>query len=263
MEDRPLSLRISSAVVLSLGLLGACSSGESTTASESSSEGTPERLFRRFLPFENRWRSAAELPSRPQRKPKVTLWEVTQYAPGTKPTDQQSMAAADLTTRCLRAAQEHGWEDYETGLADGYELIPKDHNHFGKREYVFDDSILDCDRPEFLMYYATPHGRRLTGFMFYAGAPRAHGPQIGGPLTVWHYHVWRHLVCLAGGMLPVGLAAEDGRCPEGHSPTHRSPEMLHVWFVDHPLGPYATSMQLPPKVLEEHLTRVNRQAEVH
>ena len=30
---------------------------------------------------------------------------------------------------------------------------------------------------------------------------------------------------------------------------HESPEMLHVWFVDHTEGPYATSMRLPPEVL--------------
>ena len=233
--------------------LAACSSEESIPGFESSSDDSSERYFRRFLPFENRWRTASELPKKPQLKPKVILWETTGYAPDAQATEEQRQAAADLLAKCAQAAREHGWEDYDKGLADGYEVIPKDRNHFGKREYIFDDRVLDCDRPEFLMYYKTPLGRELTGFMFYTRTPLEHGPQIGGPLTLWHYHVWRQTACLVGGMLPVGIPATDGRCPEGHVPTHRSPEMLHIWFVDHPLGPYATSMRLPTSVLEEHL----------
>ena len=67
------------------------------------------------------------------------------------------------------------------------------------------------------------------------------GPQPGGPLTLWHYHVWSFRSCLLRGLLVVGLPDESGSCERG-VPTHRSPEMLHIWLVDHPLGPFSTSM---------------------
>lgn len=67
----------------------------------------------------------------------------------------------------------------------------------------------------------------------------ARGPQVGGPLTLWHYHVWFRPKCLRGGLLSTG----EGRngCRDGE-PSHRSPEMLHLWFLDHPMGRFATTM---------------------
>jgi hypothetical protein len=31
----------------------------------------------------------------------------------------------------------------------------------------------------------------------------------------------------------------------------RTAEMMHVWFVEHPEGPFATSMSVPSQVLKE------------
>ena len=101
-----------------------------------------------------------------------------------------------------------------------------------------------CDKPEFLMYYDTPEGKGLAGLMFYVNKPRDWGPQIGGPLPLWHYHVWAPIQCLRGEMLLVGTADEQGRCEQG-LPMQRSPEMLHVWFIDRPKGPFTSSMYLP------------------
>ena len=84
---------ISTAVILFLGLL-ACSCGESVPT-HSQDEGSGH-YFRRFVPFEDRWRRAWELPKKPQLKPKVVLWEVSEYDPETQATDEQHKAAADL-----------------------------------------------------------------------------------------------------------------------------------------------------------------------
>ena len=56
--------------------------------------------------------------------------------------------------------------------------------------------MLDCDKPEFLMYYDTPQGKGLAGLMFYMDTPAGWGEQIGGPLTIWHYHVWAPIQCM-------------------------------------------------------------------
>ena len=139
-------------------------------------------------------------------------------------------------------------------LADGYRLMFEDNRHYEKREYIFDDRVLDPEHPEFLMYYGTPSGKQLAGFMFYARTHDSRGPQIGGNITLWHYHVWSTRMCLLHGMLSVDVADEGGRCARG-APSHRSPEMIHVWLFDHPQGRFATSMHLGADQLRRLIER--------
>ena len=98
----------------------------------------------------------------------------------------------------------------------------------------------------------------LAGLMFYTRRSDERGPQVGGPLTRWHYHVWASPNCLVDGLLSVG-SPRDGRCARGE-PAHRSPEMLHVWFLDHPEGPFATSMWLKPDQLRTLIERDEQRA---
>ena len=84
---------------------------------------------------------------------RMEIWEVSQYPPGAQPTPEQQEAADRLIERCERAVQKHGWEDFQKALADGFKLLPNDRRHYYNEEYVFDDRVLDPERPEFLMYY--------------------------------------------------------------------------------------------------------------
>jgi hypothetical protein len=129
-----------------------------------------------------------------------------------------------------------------------------DKRHYYKREYVFDDALLDCDRPEFLMYYGTPQGKLLAGFMFYVNAPGDRGPQFAGNDSLWHYHIWKRAKCLLHGLIAVGEADDDGKCKEGIV-THRSPEMLHVWLLDLPTGSFSTSMMVSPEILGDAVAK--------
>ena len=95
------------------------------------------------------------------------------------------------------------------------------------------------------MYYKTKDGEFLLGVMYLAIGER--GPQVGGPLSKWHYHIDRRM-CYERGVLPIGTVQEDGSCEKGF-PNVRSPEMLHVWFFDHPEGKYATTMGLSEQIL--------------
>jgi hypothetical protein len=189
------------------------------------------------------WVRESTLPVEPQKKPRMVIYEVTTYAEGSRPTPEQIRVSEDLVGRCFQAALRHGWFQFKNGLDQGYGLLFGDRRHYVKPEYVFDDAVLDCDKPEFLMYYDTPEGKGLAGLMFYAPTPAGWGPQVGGPLTLWHYHVWAPIQCMRGEMLLVGTTDAQGRCQEG-MPMHRSPEMLHVWFIDRPKGPFTTSMHL-------------------
>lgn len=174
------------------------------------------------------------------------MYEVTRY-PNRGPTDEERARAADLVQKTRAAAEKNGWFDYERASAAGFALLPGlDHLHFGKKEFLADGRVLDPERPEFLMFYDTPEGKRLTGVMFLEATPEGHGPQVGGPLTVWHYHTWPPQCQVDG--TSIAPPREDGTCERGVlSP--RSPEMLHVWFVEHPEGPFATEMQLAPEIV--------------
>jgi hypothetical protein len=177
----------------------------------------------------------------------MQMLEVTRYA-GQDPTPGQKKAADDLVRRCKESAAKHGWYDYAKGSADGFKLKVSDETHYNNIDFLFDDRVLDPDRPEYLMYYDTPKGKVLAGFMFVPRSNTEEGPQIGGNLTRWHYHTWPRPICLVKGILDTG-PVKDGTCETG-SPSTRSPEMMHVWLLDHPQGPFATAMYLPQELLE-------------
>ena len=203
------------------------------------------RWVRRFLPFDALWRPESSLPLVPQKEPGMVIWEISDFPPHSAPTPAQRRAADDFLERCYQAALRNGWLDFQVALSDGYQLLFKDRRHYANWDFMRDGRVLDPDRPEFLMYYGTPQGKKLAGFMFYPNAPLDRGQQIGGPLTVWHWHVWNQTGCLLEGLLNVGVGDPDGRCARG-SPTQRSPEMLHVWLIDHRDGPFATNMSIEP-----------------
>lgn len=212
----------------------ACSPGEAPQLQD--------RYVRRFRPFEEVWRRESEISSAPQRYPAMVIWEVSNYPPASTPTPQQQRAADELVERCRSAAATHGWYDYEKARADGFDQSD-DERHYENETFMLDDAILDCDRPEYLMYYPREDGvRELVGFMFFARTATERGPQIGGPLTTWHFHQWSKEQCALNEVLLVGWAV-DGSCEEG-VPTHRSAEMLHLWLIDRPDGPFSTSMYL-------------------
>lgn len=181
---------------------------------------------------------------------RMVMYEVTRFPFADGATDGQRRAAEALRRRSLEAAERNGWFVYEKALLSGYHQMAGDTHHYVNEEYVLDDRLLDPARPEFLMYYDTPAGKRLAGYMFLVRTPEEQGPQIGGPETVWHFHIWAEPYCLLDGLFVVTSPDEAGRCERG-APATRSPEMLHVWFVEHPMGPFGTRMKLPESVIEE------------
>ena len=86
--------------------------------------------------------------------------------------------------------------------------------------------------------------------MYMVRKPEERGPQVGGPLTIWHYHIWSEPACLFRGMFTVGFLNNSGLCDEGVI-SQRTPEMIHVWFIDHPDGPFATGMTLSDEQIQQ------------
>lgn len=226
-----------------------CNEREEVRQTTGAAAPVQDRYARQVMPPQPGWKHESEIPEVPQAYPKMVLWEVSDYPPGSVPTPAQQRGADALRERCLAAAEAHGWFDFENGLADGYHVSvdasgERDADtHYRNDEFLLDDRVLDCDRPEYLMYYPNPDGtQKLVGLMFLARRIGEHGPQIGGPLTVWHFHVWSSEQCMEHGIIVTG-DPKDGECKGGVRGT-RSPEMLHVWFVDRPDGPFSTSMHL-------------------
>jgi hypothetical protein len=209
------------------------------------SQDLPDRHARRFIPFDSDWIPESEVP---EKSPYQTIWEFTDTLDEPGPAERR--AAQEFLERCYESARRHGWHDFEKGLADRFEsMMPFDPYHYRNREYMLDDRILDPERPEFLMYYPKPDGTRgLAGFMFITRRIDERGPQFAGRLSIWHFHDWARQMCTEKDIIWLGFATPDGACSSGES-HHRSPEMLHTWLIDHPKGPFATSMILPPNVV--------------
>jgi len=161
------------------------------------------------------------------------------------PTPVERQWADAFVHQSLQSARDHSWFDFAKAKADGFQPQWGDREHYFNRDFLFDDRILDPHRPEFLMYKDTPRGKLLMGFMFYGRTVDEVGPRPGGSIASWHSHPWGPRgYCAEKGILVLSRPDGKGSCSQGVFVT-RSAEMLHVWFVDHPLGPYADAMLFP------------------
>lgn len=166
-----------------------------------------------------------------------------------EPTLEQRQWAEDFYRRSLAAALKHGWFDYNKAMAQGFQPDRVNHNHYPNLEYMFDDVILDPERPEWLVYDEAPEGKVLMALMFFTRKLEEIGPTPAGPLAQWHYHPYKFKRCAVKGLWTIGPADKNGNCAEG-IPVDRSPEMFHVWFIDHPLGRF-TEMKIVPEPQDE------------
>jgi len=232
-------------------------------ATDRDSNDLPDRFARRYLPFSPKWIPESTIPPKPQRSPQQVIYEVSEFDPHLDPTSEEQASGDDMVKRCFDAAVKNGWFDREKGLADGFLTMGSDSQHHRNDAYVLDGIQLDPERPEYLMYYADPDDEDawvLTGFMFLADEKESRGHQFAGPLALWHYHIYTNARCWAeDGMISTGMVDASGECTTGGEPIHRSPEMVHVWLIDHPRGAFSTGMTLPADVLREGL--VKRRAE--
>ena len=134
---------------------------------------------------------------------------------GCTPTAEQIAAAQKLISD-TRSAITARYERAPDAVVDDYKPNTNDESgktrvwHYTNDHDAHDGRILDPAHPEGLLYGRTDHhGLVLIGAFYLMEDPNVHGPEIGGCLTRWHVHK-------AGAV-----------------------EMLHVWIVDMPGGPFA------------------------
>lgn len=157
-----------------------------------------------------------------------------------QPTPPQQAAADKLRADTRRATVQ--WASVDSARRDGYRPITPVFDgiqHWHNDRFHTDGKVLDPDAPEELVYASTTRGLVLVAAMYLMPTVGEPGPQIGGPLTVWHDHTD---LCFTIEGRVVGFHRPPTlTCPTG-SATARTPEMLHVWVVDNPAGPFAPEM---------------------
>ena len=175
--------------------------------------------------------------------------ELTKYGLDTSPSVEQLRAATELYEKTKAAAAK--FEDYNyTRTKGGYTLSTREilgeendqFEHVYNPDYMTDGRTLDPERPESLVYYMEhPGGKKRLVCVMYIMPPSQHGPQIGGPLTRWHFHS-RIGFCSDKDGIPRVKPASYPQCPPGL--TLVTPEMMHVWLVDNPYGVFSHMMSL-------------------
>lgn len=109
--------------------------------------------------------------------------------------------------------------------------------HYLNPTFMNDNTILDPDRPESLVFDTTVQPKKLVAVMFMLkpGATLASAPDIGGPLTQFHIH---NNLCFNKEGKVAGLTDGQGGCRPGLTKGVTTP-MIHVWIEPHKCGPFA------------------------
>jgi hypothetical protein len=151
-------------------------------------------------------------------------------ASGPTVTSTGDQLAADQLVAATRAGIAR-FTDLRTAAAAGYDVahVSGLAYHAGNTAYQRDGRILDPTRPETLVYAQTAGGVVLLGAMYQMPGLDQAGPQVAGPLTVWHAH---EQICVS--LLPPaisGILSPLGDCPVGSLLLPTTGEMLHVWTL--------------------------------
>jgi hypothetical protein len=124
--------------------------------------------------------------------------------------------------------------------ASGYRWIGDDggdYRHYVRGDYLLDDTELDPEHIESLVFRVRPDGRQelVSGmYILSPGTAPDEAPDVAGALAPWHEHTnlcFDRTGSIAG-------TNDAGACPSG-SFNVGTPPMLHVWVVDNPDGPFA------------------------
>jgi hypothetical protein len=154
------------------------------------------------------------------------------------PTADQA-AAAQALADATRAAMAR-YANLRDALAAGFVLPPGGTGpdvHLENKANKTDGRVLDPDHPETLVYAIDGGRATLLGVVYVMERAGVPAPQPGGPITRWH----AHNICLT--LLPpgFGIVSPFGSCP-ALSVNLTTPEMMHVWVVDNPGGPFAEGL---------------------
>jgi hypothetical protein len=159
--------------------------------------------------------------------------------PGITPEQQEE--AEELATNTIERLPQ--FADTETAYDEGYRSIGDAGTgveHYLNWELINDDTYLDPDAPESLVYRVDGEERTLVAAMFMLTDDDTldNVPDIGGDLIQWHVH---DDLCFSGdenAWVVSGVAPPPQECPSGTFRLGQAP-MIHVWITSHPCGAFA------------------------
>jgi hypothetical protein len=160
--------------------------------------------------------------------------------PGVTP-EQQAAAENLVAVTLVRLPM---WSDYRTAEAAGFHSIgdgATGFEHFINWDWINDDTTLDPDHPESLVYKPQPDGsKKLVSAMYMMPDTMKldEVPNIGGALMQWHIH--DNLCFTNDPVAPrvAGVIASGGTCNPPLVAFRPAP-MIHVWITPHKCGPFA------------------------
>jgi hypothetical protein len=135
------------------------------------------------------------------------------------------------------------FKNVQAAFAAGYTYVLRTN---GEERLLYDGSNpayagLNPQHPSFLVYAINvpQHAPILLGAM-YIENDRVNGPQVGGGLTRWHSHLE---VCENGKPTIAGFGVQlRGTCDPATWRDQYTGQMLHVWVVPYPGGPFSDDL---------------------
>ena len=158
---------------------------------------------------------------------------------------RQQKGAEALVTRTIEKLPQ--FADFEATQTKGWHSIhdafaPGQFEHLVNWPLIDDNTILDPDHPESLVYQVQPdRSRKLVAAMFMLPRKYSLGnvPDIGGKLMQWHIH---DNLCYAGAenaWVVAGVADPPAPCRPGTFRFDKPAPMVHVWLTPNECGPFA------------------------
>jgi hypothetical protein len=169
------------------------------------------------------------------------LPDMKMYGSTAPPTAAQVIAAGQLIKKT--GASLARYRSVQAAFAAGYTYVlrPNGEEHLlyngGNPAYAG----LDPQHPSSLVYAINvPHHAPILLGAMYIEAGRANGPQVGGSLTRWHSHL---VVCEGGKPTVAGFGVQlRGVCDPSTWHARYTSQMLHVWVVPYPGGPFSDDL---------------------
>ena len=171
------------------------------------------------------------------------LPDMRMYGTTAPPTAAQVIAAAALIRETDASLAR--FQNVQAALAAGYTYILRTN---GEEHLLYNGTNpayagLNPQHPTSLVYAINvPHHAPILLGAMYIENGNANGPQVGGGLTRWHSHL---VVCQGGRPTVAGFGVQlRGSCNPATFTDSYTSQMLHVWVVPYPGGPFSDDLSL-------------------
>ena len=169
------------------------------------------------------------------------LPDMKMYGSTAPPTAAQVIAAGQLIKQT--GASLARYRSVQAAFAAGYTYVLRTN---GEEHLLYDGGNpayagLNPQHPSSLVYAINVphHAPILLGAMYIEDGP-TNGPQVGGSLTRWHSHL---TVCENGKPTIAGFGVQlRGTCNPATWHDQYTSQMLHVWVVPYPGGPFSDDL---------------------